>query len=116
LGYVTDGIIPPVEREAGRLRWSATTIVAAACVLDARRRWKPFSKIHGHKMTWPEKLVQLAEHGGQQAFSDLHCFDVEQLLAGIVAVAHDPGAVATMTLRTSRFKRRAATTRNHVAR
>src|SRR5262245_31840960 len=51
LGYLNDQSIPPVGRIAGRLSWSAVNIVTAACALEARRRWKPFSTIHAAKFS-----------------------------------------------------------------
>lgn len=91
--FVNDLLIPPVPRQAGKLAWNATSIVALACAMEARRLWQPFSKIHGHKFTLAEKLCQVAQHDGTEPFNDLAQFDIEGLLASAITVAHDPGAV-----------------------
>jgi hypothetical protein len=93
LQAVNDGWIPPVARQAGRLAWSASSTVSLACALEARRAWLPFSKIHGHKLTLAEKLVQLNENDGQAAIPDLAEFDIAGLLGLLVAIADDGGAV-----------------------
>lgn len=101
LQFVNEQIIPPVARENGRLSWNATNIVTLGCALEARRSWQPFSQLHAHKFTLAEKLAQIAEHEGEEAFYDLSEFDVEGLLGIIISVSNDPGAVqfATEALR-----------------
>ena len=89
--WVTDAIqsniIPPVPGMDGRFEWKATNIVTLAAALEARRRWKPFSQIHAHKITRAEMLTQICEGEGASAFSDLDRFDVEGLLGAIVDCA-----------------------------
>lgn len=85
---------PSPERESSRLAWTATDIVAAAMALECRRLWKPFSKIHGGKLTLAEKMRQTAEHRGDELFSDLAGLDVRRLLAALHEVRNDPEAVS----------------------
>lgn len=94
LEAVNNQWIPPVAREAGRLAWSATDIVALSCALEARRMWQPFSQLHGHKLTMPEKLRELSENG--EAINDLHKFDLDALLAILIQVSGDSSAVVCM--------------------
>lgn len=93
LAYVSGGIIPPVPGDGGRHEWNATNIVALAAALELRRRWHPFSRLHGHKMTAVEKVKAICEHRGESAFEDLAQFDLEGLLGMLVQVSHDAGAV-----------------------
>lgn len=96
LGAVADGWIPPVPRQAGRMTWDATSIVALSCALEARRLWQPFSKIHGHKFSFAEKCVQLCNRDGGQPFDDLHQYDFAGLLGILHQVSGDPAAVQVM--------------------
>ena len=99
LGYLTEKSIPPVQRLNGRLAWSATNITTAACALEARRKWKPFSTLHGHKKTMIERLQEIyAREGtnGGTAFSDLADFDYDALLALLIQAGGDAGAVSCL--------------------
>src|SRR5262245_45442626 len=64
LGLLNDKAIPPVPRINGRLAWTATNIVTAACALEARRKWKPFSTIHQAKFTMVERLQAIYQREG----------------------------------------------------
>jgi hypothetical protein len=94
LQAVNEMWIPPVAREAGRLAWSATDIVALSCALEARRMWQPCSPLHSHKLTMAEKLRELSENG--EAINDLHKFDFDALLAILIQVSGDSSAVICM--------------------
>jgi hypothetical protein len=96
LGYLNEQAIPPVGRVAGRLSWSATNVVTAACALEARRRWKPFSTIHAAKFSMIEKLQQIYEAKGGTAFSDLADFDLEALLGLLHQAGGDRGATSVV--------------------
>jgi hypothetical protein len=96
LAWANEGVIPPVPLQSGRPAWNATSIVTAAAAAEARRKWKPFSTIHGHKLTMIEKIHQIAEHQGGSAFNDLAAFDIEGLLGILVDVSCDRGAVQVM--------------------
>lgn len=93
IAYVQQNIIPPVPGSNGRHEWNASNIIALASALELRRRWQPFSQLHGHKMTQVEKVKQLCEHRGESAFVDLARFDTDGLLGMLVQVSHDAGAV-----------------------
>ena len=96
LAWSNQGVLPPVPLQSGRPAWNATNIVTAAAAAEARRKWKPFSTIHGHKLTMIEKIHQIAEHQGGSAFKDLAAFDIEGLLGVLVDVSCDRGAVQVM--------------------
>jgi hypothetical protein len=96
LGLLNDNAIPPVPRVNGRLAWSATNIVTAACALEARRKWKPFSTIHATKFSMVEKLQAIHEKEGSSAFSDLAAFDLDALLAMLIQVGGDAGTVSVL--------------------
>lgn len=93
LEMVDAGLIPSPERDGTRLEWSATDIVAAATALNDRRAWLPFSKIHAAKFTFAERMRQVAEHHGEQLFSDLAEMDLRRLLAALIEVKHDPQSI-----------------------
>lgn len=93
LAAISHGWVPPVPREAGRLQWDATAIVSLACAAETRRKWVPFSKMHGHKLRMIEKLQELCSREGASAFRDLDGFDFEGLLALQLQVSGDAGAV-----------------------
>lgn len=93
LAAISGGWIPPVGRIAGRLSWHATDVVSLSCAAEARRKWIPHSKIHGHKQTLAERLHDLCLAEGQSAFKDLDQFDFEGLLGLLVQVSGDRGAV-----------------------
>jgi hypothetical protein len=96
VAWVNEKVIPPVPRQNGRLAWHATNIVAATSAAEARRKWKAFSTVHGHKLTMIEKINQIAAHRGEAAFADLAEFDIEGLLGVLVQVSCDQGAVQIM--------------------
>lgn len=96
LAWTSENVIPPVPRQNGRLAWNATCIVAAACAAEFRRMWKPFSAIHGHKLTMVETLKQVLDREGQPTFNDLSKFDVPGLLGILHDVAGDRGATQIM--------------------
>jgi hypothetical protein len=96
--WVADGVIPPPHTVPPKLWWFATDIVHAACAAEARRLWRPFSKIHRHKFTGAEMAKQLAEAHGQPWVKDLSRFDFDGLLGLLIDVAHDRGAVEQMAL------------------
>lgn len=85
LRYLEDGVIPTPERREGRLIWTAPDILALTVALEARRRWKKFSKLHGHKKNRFETLNDLA--GADGCFVDLKDWDV----AGLLALLNEPG-------------------------
>jgi len=94
---ISEGWLPPPPKAAGRHYWRASDIVQLATAMESRRAWKPFSKIHGHKLTQIERLHQVLEHRGQETFNDLAQFDYEGLLGMLHSVASDAGAVQIMT-------------------
>lgn len=96
LQAVNEEWFPPVERHAGRLAWTATNIVTLASALEARRMWKPGSKIHLHKFSAAERIRHLCESEGSEFLDDLHEFDLEGLLGMLVQVSREAGAVEIM--------------------
>lgn len=96
LAAVNERMVPPVPRINGKLAWDATAIVTLTCAAEARRRWKPMSQIHAHKLSLAEKLIQLCEAEGSEAYNDLHRYDLEGLLGILHQVAGDRGAVCVI--------------------
>ena len=88
LRMIAEKAVPSPARLNGRLIWRAIDIKMLITACEIRRRWKPFSKFHAHKLTQYEKLQELASlNGGQSCFSDLLFFD----WSGMVAMLHEPG-------------------------
>jgi hypothetical protein len=97
LAAMTDGWFPSPEKDGTRLQWAATDIVAAAVAFEHRRLWKPFSMVHGHKLTLPERIVQACEVKGEEVFDDLSQFDVPALLGMLHSVSHRHDLVCIVT-------------------
>ncbi len=97
LAAVTEGWFTPPEKDGTRLQWSATDVVAAAVAFEHRRLWVPFSMVHGHKMSLPERIVQACEAKGEEVFDDLSQFDVPALLGMIHSVSHRHDLVCIVT-------------------
>lgn len=88
LQLLEDKVISPFERHNGRMSLNATDVIALATILEARRRWKSFSKLHGHKLNQFEKLTELAgKHGESSCFNDLNEWD----LGGLISLLDEPG-------------------------
>ena len=96
LQAVNEEWFPPPERVAGRFAWTATNIVTLGSALEARRLWKPGSKIHLHKFSAAERIRHLCEADGGEFLNDLHEFDIEGLLGMLVQVSRDSGAVEVL--------------------
>lgn len=86
--YLSEKVMQSPGRHNGRLAWTAADILVLLYHLEFRRKWKPFSKLHRHKLTQYERLSELAVTAGRpHCFEDLMVWD----FGGLIAMLHEPG-------------------------
>jgi hypothetical protein len=96
IGFINSGAITRVRRVNGKLAWTAANVLETAFALEHRRRWKPYSALHRHKLSLGEHICEVAASRGEKAFIDLGGYDLDYLLGMLVQLGGDASAVSVL--------------------